>query len=44
MCVRTPCALLQVGYIGKTKRSNQEVRAAAVRAIRKMGVPDDIIR
>mmetsp|Transcript_54585 Transcript_54585/g.88472 ORF Transcript_54585/g.88472 Transcript_54585/m.88472 type:complete len:117 (+) Transcript_54585:258-608(+) len=35
---------LEVGYIGKTKRSNQEVRAAAVRAIRKMGVPDDIIR
>jgi len=33
-----------VGYIGKTKRVDQQVRAAAIRAIRKLGVPDDIIR
>jgi hypothetical protein len=33
-----------VGYIGKTKRVDQQVRAAAIRAIRKLGIPDDIIR
>jgi HEAT repeat protein len=35
---------LEVGYIGKRRRLEQEVRAAAIRAIRKMGVPDDIVR
>ena len=37
-------ALTRVAGIGKRRRLEQEVRAAAIRAIRKRGVPDDIVR